>query len=764
MCKKWWYLIGFALIPLFAQGQSVGLVLSGGGAKGIAHIGVIRALEENRIPIDYVGGTSMGAIVGGLYAIGMSTDEMIRIFKSDQFQSWLSGRIDPRYRYYFKEEYPGPDIISIGLNLKDSVTRTQLPMSLVPNHLMDFAFMEIFSRASAAANYNFDSLFVPFLCISADISNNREVVHRKGSLTQAIRASMTIPLYFRPILIDGNIMYDGGIYDNFPLEQVENQFKPDVIIGSKTAERNEPPEEFDIMGQIENIVMRPAEYHIEEGKGVLLDMKFNNASLLDFGRIDEYVELGYRTAMEKMDSIRQLVGEQAVDSVTLAGKRSRFREGWPELRFRDVEVSGLTEAQRSYVENSIRKNDSIITLDQLRREYLKLAHDQSLVYLYPLAVYQREDDLFRLGLRVIPRAPLEAKFGLFFSTTGLSQTYLGFSYRQISEVSTHLKGSIQFGRLYDGVNVGIRFDYPWKVPIYFNGSFNYNRFNYNTSSPHLFFEDLKPSYIIENEFNFRFDVGIPREVNGVFKGGLGIGNNREIYYMSRDFTTEDTSDVSNVSLMSLYVASETNTLNNKQYATEGKRSRIALRAGYGIEAYSPGSTSGRITDERLNYFWFAATVEKTDHLKMSRRFSLGYYYAMQATFKPLQLNYLSSIIEAPVFRPNVITKSMFMKEYRAHQFIAAGIMPLYNISQQIHAKAEAYAFFPLQEILSDENNNAYLGSYFNRMKTIFNASLNIVSPAGPLGLHIGYITEEEKPWVFQLSFGYLLFNKRSTEE
>jgi len=742
----------------------VGLVLSGGGAKGIAHIGVIRALEENRIPIDYVGGTSMGAIVGGLYAIGMSTDEMIRIFKSDQFQSWLSGRIDPRYRYYFKEEYPGPDILSIGLNLKDSVSRTQFPMSLVPNHLMDFAFMEIFSRASAAANYNFDSLFVPFLCISADISNNREIVHRKGSLTQAIRASMTIPLYFRPILIDGNIMYDGGIYDNFPVEQVKSLFKPDVIIGSKAAERNEPPDEFDIMGQIENIVMKPAEYHIEKGKGVLLDMKFKNASLLDFGRIDEYVELGYRTTMEKMDSIRQLVDVQADDSATLAEKRISFRESWPELRFRDVEVSGLTEAQRSYVENSIRKNDSVITLDQLRREYLKLAHDQSLVYLYPLAVYQREDDLFRLRLRVIPRAPLEAKFGLFFSTTGLSQTYLGFSYRQISEVSTHLNGSIQFGRLYDGVNVGIRFDYPWKVPIYFKGSFNYNRFNYNTSSPHLFFEDLKPSYIIENEFNFRFDVGIPREVNGVFKAGLGIGNNREIYYMSRDFTTEDTSDVSNVSLMSLYVASETNTLNNKQYATEGKKSRIALRAGYGIESYSPGSTSGRITDERLNYFWFAANVEKTDHLRLGRRFTLGYYYAMQATFKPLQVNYLSSIIEAPVFRPNVITKSMFMKEYRAHQFIAAGIMPLYNINQQIHAKAEAYAFFPVQEILADENNNAYLGSYFNRMKTIFNASLNIVSPAGPLGFHIGYITEEEKPWVIQLSFGYLLFNKRSSEE
>ncbi|HER07736.1 MAG TPA: hypothetical protein ENO20_02395 [Bacteroides sp.] len=764
MRNKWIILLGFGLIPCMMCGQSVGLVLSGGGAKGIAHIGVIRALEENGIPIDYVGGTSMGAIVGGLYAIGMTTDEMIRIFKSDQFQNWLTGKIDSRYRYYFKADLPGPDIISVGLNLKDSISRTQLPMSLVPSHLMDFAFMEIFSGASAAADYDFDSLFVPFLCNSVDISNNREVIHRKGNLAQAVRASMTIPLYFRPILIDGNIMYDGGIYNNFPVEHVKKFFKPDVIIGSKAADRNKPPDEFDIMAQIENIVMKPANYHIEEGTGILLDMEFRNASLLDFSRIDEYVEIGYSKTMAKMDSIRELVGLRTADSRSIHERRSAFREKWPELKFKDVIVSGMEQGQRSYVENSIRKTDSLITIQQLRREYFKLAHDQSLVYLYPLASYDKKDSLFTLGLRVIPKAPLEARFGLFFSTTGLAQTYFGFSYRQISDVSTHLRGSIQFGRLYDGVNAGIRFDYPWKVPIFFQGDFNYNRFNYNSSNPNFFFEDLKPSYVIENEFNFKFDVGIPWKVNGVIKGGLGIGNNREVYYMSREFTTEDTSDVSNVSLMSLYVASETNTLNNKQFATSGERKKLAIRAGYGIESYTPGSTADRILDERLNYFWFSATMEQMDHIPLGNRFRLGYYYLMQATFKPLQVNYLSSIIEAPVFRPNVITKSMFMKGYRAHQFIAAGIMPLYEINQQIHAKIEAYAFFPVQEILSDEFNNAYLGSYFNRMKTIFNASLNIVSRAGPLAFHIGYITEEEKPWVFQLSFGYLLFNKRSNEE
>ena len=94
MFKKWSILILFGIFPLGVYGQSVGLVLSGGGAKGLAHIGVIKALEEHHIPIDYIGGTSIGAIIGGLYAMGLSPDEMIRIVKSEEFSYWMSGVLE----------------------------------------------------------------------------------------------------------------------------------------------------------------------------------------------------------------------------------------------------------------------------------------------------------------------------------------------------------------------------------------------------------------------------------------------------------------------------------------------------------------------------------------------------------------------------------------------------------------------------------------------------------------------------------------------
>ena len=416
------------------------------------------------------------------------------------------------------------------------------------------------------------------------------------------------------------------------------------------------------------------------------------------------------------------------------------------------------------MEHSIRQSDSILDVEEMRREYLKLANDKSLFYLYPRAVCRPEDSLFTMKLRVVPQAPLEARFGLFFATTGMAQTYLGFSYRQISELSTLLKGSIQFGRFYNGANVGFRFDFPARIPLYFQGNFSYNGFNYNNYNTNFLFEDLKPAYITEDEINFRFDVGTPYHINGVLRSGVGIGRNREVYYMTKDFSSTDTSELSNTNKVSFYVATERNTLDNKQFATEGTYRIHALRAGYGMESYYPGSTSQVENNVHTSFFWWSFRMENQGYFSFSSPFALGYYLQLQATFKPMLSNYYSTIIEAPVFQPNIVTMGLFMEAYRANQFMAAGLMPVYKFTNQLHAKLETYAYFPVQEILRDVDDKAYLGSYFKRMRGMVFGSLSFVSVAGPVSLHLGYISGADYPWVAQLSFGYLLFNKKSSEE
>ncbi|MDP3433532.1 MAG: patatin-like phospholipase family protein, partial [Bacteroidota bacterium] len=234
-------------ITFSSTAQKVGLVLSGGGAKGLAHITVIKALEENGIPIDYIAGTSMGAIVGGLYAAGYSTDEMEQLFKSDQFKFWSTGRIQEEYRYYFLKLEEDPSWLELNLLKKEDKLKILPPTNIIPEEQIDFAFMEMFSAVTAVSKGDFNNLFVPFFCIATDVYNNREVVLRQGDLGEAIRGSMTFPLYFKPIEIDGSLVFDGGIVNNFPVHNMKELFNPDIIIGHNVSNRARKPDPDDVM-------------------------------------------------------------------------------------------------------------------------------------------------------------------------------------------------------------------------------------------------------------------------------------------------------------------------------------------------------------------------------------------------------------------------------------------------------------------------------------------------------------------------------------
>ena len=137
------------------QRKKVGVVLSGGGAKGAAHIGVIKALEENNIPIDYITGTSIGAIIGSLYAMGYSPEEMLELMLSKEFAYWQTGTVEEQYTYYFKEPYPTPEFAHFSIDMSDSlqIKASFLPQSLINPIQMNQAFMALFSQATACLLY-----------------------------------------------------------------------------------------------------------------------------------------------------------------------------------------------------------------------------------------------------------------------------------------------------------------------------------------------------------------------------------------------------------------------------------------------------------------------------------------------------------------------------------------------------------------------------------------------------------------------------------
>ena len=158
-------------LSTLCSAQKVGLVLSGGGVRGMAHIGVIKALEENNIPIDFIAGTSAGAIVACMYAQGYSGIQMDSIVKTDDFLNWATGVIDEDYSYYFRKKEDNASWISLKFAL-DSVISTSLPTNIISSIPYDYSLLENTTAVIAKANYNFDSLFIPFFCFQCRQQHN----------------------------------------------------------------------------------------------------------------------------------------------------------------------------------------------------------------------------------------------------------------------------------------------------------------------------------------------------------------------------------------------------------------------------------------------------------------------------------------------------------------------------------------------------------------------------------------------------------------
>src|ERR1035437_6756831 len=349
MKKNLFFLGLFLGLTSILQAQKVGLVLSGGGAKGITHIGVIKALEENHIPIDYVTGTSMGAIVGGMYSMGFTVDEMIETIKSNDFKHWTTGEIDSNYKYYYRNTDPKPSFVEIpfkvnridSINFKASV----LPTNIVSPRQMNFAFVQLCAQANAVAGGDFDKLFVPFRCVASDIYNKEAVVFRYGVLGDAIRASMTYPFMFKPIMIDNRLLFDGGIFNNFPVDVMRKDFNPDFMIGSVVSNNPRKPDERDIVMQIENMIMSHTDYTIPKKDGLLIKFETTNVRLFDFNRVDELVQMGYDSVMKHIDEIKARVPLRVTVQET-AEKRNNFKNRFPKLKFQRVIVEGVDSLQK----------------------------------------------------------------------------------------------------------------------------------------------------------------------------------------------------------------------------------------------------------------------------------------------------------------------------------------------------------------------------------------------------------------------------------
>ncbi len=752
-------IIVFAITQINAQ--SVGLVLSGGGAKGLAHIGVIRVLEENNIPIDYIAGTSIGAIIGGLYAAGYTTDEMEELFKSDEFYFWSTGKIQKEYRYYFKQPEAEPSWINLRVTRKDDKVKLLPPTNFIPEEQMDFAFMELVAATSAACNNNFDSLMIPFFCVAADINSDNPVILRKGDLGEAIRASMTVPLYFKPIEIDGKLLFDGGLINNFPLDLMKEIYKPDIIIGHKVANDLKEAESDDLRQQVSNLVMRPTNFEIKAEDGILLETKLENVSLLDFNKIDFALEAGIETANEMIDSIKSRITRNQQQEIIIQ-KRETFNSKKPKLFFQNIQVEGVKDPmQRKFIIQSIKHKYNVVTLSSLKKEYFKLIADEHIKSIRPISHFNKETGYFDLHLKVEPEKKIEVKIGGNISTKPINQGFFSFNYRTYKSRAYTLMSNIYFGRFYSSYKIGGRIDYPTKLPFYFSGYSTFNRWDFFSSSSELFFEDVRPPYIIQNENNHRLEIGFPLGLHGKLFLNTNYSSSSDKYYQTDIVNKGDVADKTIFNAFASNIGVESNSLNYRQFATEGSNRFISAKYIVGEESFFPGTTinSKKSTDIKHNYILLKAYANK--YFKISKKFTLGTTLEAVYSNKELFQNYKSTLLSAPGFYPSPHSKSLFLENFHSNNYLAGGLKALIHFNQALHLRVEGYGFIPIKEELRHDDNSA-----FHNKNTFENyylqgvAALVYQTGIGPASLSVNYYDKENTDLYFTLNFGYILFNKR----
>lgn len=767
MIRKYLVIIILLLTAHVADAQKVGLVLSGGGSKGVSHIGVIRALEEAEIPIDYITGTSMGAIIGGLYASGYSPDEMEAIITSPEFVYWSTGKIDPRYTYYFKAPTPNAAWLDLKFNI-DSIIKPSLPTNLISPMMMDFAFLELFSSAGAVADYDFNKLMVPFKCIASDISEAKQVVLSKGDLGSSIRASMTFPFYFKPIRIDSVLLFDGGMYNNFPADIMLEYFNPDIIIGSQASANAGKPDVYNVMSQIENMLMMKSNFNVICDNSVMIKPNLLDVNVVDFSHTQAFIDSGYVQANRVIPSIREFVVEhrskEEIDSI-----RQGFNLRKPELYIGAIQINGLKNSQYQYMDQLLRKDalgwpvrkvgNKILTLNMIKPQYYRFIAEGKIGSVYPRLWYDKEAGKYNLTLDIERQNQLVTEIGGTITSSSVNEFFLQIKYFLWTSKSMQFVANSYFGRFYNSALFESRIDVPKYNPYYLSLGFVYNKFNYFKTST-FFYADEDPFFIMEQEQFGYFSAGFPLHNNGKIVIDLTAGGNRDQYFQTNTYSRDDILDRTSFRFLAPGIYLEKNSLNYKEYANRGSFFRTEVYMVTGNEFFYPGSTTEDKRVLKIPHTWIQGKMEFENFFASLGKSSFGIFSQINYSTQTYFSNYTASILSASAFQPISESSVKFMPVYRANKFMALGSKNVYSITKNIDFRLEGYLFMVMDALEKDAvttKSQSATGIQFSPMAS---SVLVYRTPIGPISLNLNYFSGEDKPVSFFFKLGYLIFNRR----
>ncbi len=737
--------------------RGVGVVMSGGGAKGLYHIGVLEALEQEGVPVDFVAGTSMGSIVAAMYAAGYSPAEMRDIVASGVVREWVAGRIDPiRYMSFYRQMSRNPSMVSLRFDLSAPKRKFRAPTNLISSTLIDMAFAELFAPASAASQGDFDRLMVPFLCVASDLNHRAPVVLRRGDLGEAVRSSMSIPLVFKPMQRDSMLLYDGGIYDNFPWKPLDEEFRPALIVGSICTSGNTPPTpESSLLDQAFTLAMQDTDYTLPEGRSVTI-RRGVEAGMLDFDQAEAIMDAGYADAMEAMPQIVAAVAARRTPEQFEARRRA-FRAQCPPLVFDNYELDGLTEAQRAYLRDFVQVDRHTpgqqrrMEFAQLRDNLYGILADDDITMDYPTVRYDSLRGSYSFAARFAAKPNFKLTVGGNASSTAFNQVYLGFDYRTVGRAAQQFGLDLYLGPLYTWSALGGRTDFFLWRPLFLNYSANFSVSNYRHGSFGRLSKIDNAEPVKESEGFVSLCAGMPLTQRSVvtLQANGGFVN---FHYDADDLSAYDT-DHTRFSYVGVKAEVERNTLDKVLYPRRG--SDLDLSAIYisGRDKFSPFSTRGFASKTPRRWFGGRFSWDVYYDIPACRWFSVGFDIDAVVTDMPRFATPDATRLAMPAYTPVQHSKMIYMPDFQAKRFVAGGVMPTFDLMPNFFFRTGFYAM-----LRERHNEPSPTGRADERWHYIAEASLVYHTPLGPVSLALTkYDLHDWRNMYLTFNFGYAIF-------
>lgn len=708
--------------------KKVGLVLSGGGAKGMAHIGVIKVLEEAGIPIDYIAGTSMGAIVGGLYSIGWTTKELDSMVREQNWLALLSDRVARKDKLLSEKEISDTYILSVPLSLDKKFS---IPSGVVAGQNVLNLLNEM-TIGYHDDDLRFDSLPIPFACVAYDMAKGQEVVFHKGNLPSAIRASMSIPGAFEPVLRDSMVLIDGGIYNNFPVDVVK-AMGADIVIGVDLAsDPNDLSRLNTIPGLISQIttIMGRDKYD-QNIKNVDLYLKPDinpyGTSSFNTEAVDSLLIRGERCARENWDEILALQDKVYVEDEYMYRPERILANDTDSIQIGPIKFIGLTKNEELFTRRAIgisgnkmstkgKLNDAISRLRGSGAfSYVTYTLDSKPPYTLTISVDEKQDAMINVGFRFDSQEMAAILLNTTLSMRGIQGPKLGLTIRLNENPYLKLNFSSRgmiLGRfnlsytlrdnnygLYKGKNKINNIDcLQNKIDVYFSDSnpirFNpavgisYDHFNYNSF---LSASDNDRATVQPEGFVNYYIKGYLETLNDHYFPTRGVYMNSKISLHTDNFYSyQKKSPFASIAYNFMTAISLTNRL-TLMPEIHG-RTLIGNKVAYSYLNYIGGQIAGRYVDQQIPFMGIK-------HLEPAKRSIMT--FSLEGRVRLFVRHFISAKVAY-----GIQNDDFFQMFVNRHDLFGAGIKYSYNSP-----------IGPISILFDMSNVDKSLGVYFSLGKT-----------------------------------------------